>query len=222
MEPIEYRNDGKLALFGGDRFVRDDRTGYYRNSKRRIRLHQAVWIAEYGEIPDGAHIHHIDGDKNNNGIDNLALMPVKEHLSLHMNAPGRKEFARENIVHAMEAARAWHGSPEGHEWHKKHYEESKASMYVERDYVCEYCGKPFKSTATRSRFCSNACKTYARNASGVDDETRTCAHCGRDFRVNKYARKDYCSKECAAQWRARRRALFAREKDNPARGSACL
>lgn len=222
MNPIEYAGGGKVATFEGMRYIRDERTGYYLNSVHSIRLHRAVWIAEHGEIPNGWQVHHVDGDKSHNGIENLALLPRKEHLSLHMSAPERREFARANIVHAIEAAREWHGTPEGHEWHKKHYEETGTAMYVVRDYECEYCGKPFKSTAVRSRFCSNNCKASFRRLSGVDDIARTCPECGKEFRVNKYSARRYCSRDCGAQWRTRNGKIRTRQEGNIIGRSASL
>ena len=34
-------------------------------------------------IPRGYVVHHIDGDKRNNKIENLALLTVKEHNNAH-------------------------------------------------------------------------------------------------------------------------------------------
>lgn len=52
-----------------------------------ISEHRAVWIDANGAIPDGAVVHHIDGDKTNNHISNLALCRNNgEHRKLHNNA----------------------------------------------------------------------------------------------------------------------------------------
>ena len=45
--------------------------------------HRYLWTQKHGEIPDGHHIHHIDGDKLNNDIENLECLSASEHLVNH-------------------------------------------------------------------------------------------------------------------------------------------
>lgn len=42
-----------------------------------------VWEREYGPIPDGYEVHHGDGDKTNNALDNLQLLTAEEHRAFH-------------------------------------------------------------------------------------------------------------------------------------------
>jgi hypothetical protein len=52
-------------------------SGYVQLSKaiNGTRLeHRIVWEQHNGPIPKGMHIHHIDGVKTNNNIDNLSLV----------------------------------------------------------------------------------------------------------------------------------------------------
>lgn len=58
------------------------------------RLHRVVWEYHNGEIPDGYHIHHRDGDRSNNDISNLELLEGHEHLSGHMSTPEGAQKAR--------------------------------------------------------------------------------------------------------------------------------
>jgi len=44
----------------------------------------AEWLAD--RLRDGFHIHHIDGDWENNSPDNLALMEGLDHIRLHSAA----------------------------------------------------------------------------------------------------------------------------------------
>ena len=62
--------------------------GYYVITSRKEgyhhkKLHRLIYEAYYGKIPEGYHIHHRDFDKLNNHHDNLQLLTVSEHLSLH-------------------------------------------------------------------------------------------------------------------------------------------
>lgn len=53
-----------------------------KNGKLRME-HNVVWEEHYGEIPQGMQIHHIDGNKTNNNIENLQLVTPLEHKRLH-------------------------------------------------------------------------------------------------------------------------------------------
>ena len=47
-------------------------------------VHQYIWMVANGcDIPNGYHIHHIDGNPLNNSIYNLELIDEKTHLSEH-------------------------------------------------------------------------------------------------------------------------------------------
>ena len=52
-----------------------------------VRIHRCVYEAFIGEIPKGYHVHHIDGNKQNNVISNLQALTVKEHMSMTANNP---------------------------------------------------------------------------------------------------------------------------------------
>lgn len=49
------------------------------------RIHRLVYEAFIGEIPKGRnyYVHHIDGNKQNNNVENLQLLDAKEHSKLH-------------------------------------------------------------------------------------------------------------------------------------------
>ena len=68
---------------GGPLFVG---CGYLRTLDRngkQCRVHRGCWEAHRGAIPKGYIVHHIDGDRMNNAIENLACLPHGEHTRLH-------------------------------------------------------------------------------------------------------------------------------------------
>ena len=97
---VQYFENGDLAVFNGRKYRRDKHTGYYLNSTTHQRLHRAVWEHHNGEIPDGFHIHHIDKDKSNNEIVNLALLPGRIHVYLH--GKERNRYHHDEMVENLE------------------------------------------------------------------------------------------------------------------------
>lgn len=51
--------------------------------KKRIRRARYVWEQAHGEIPKGHIVLHIDGDRNNDDINNLTLISRKELLKIN-------------------------------------------------------------------------------------------------------------------------------------------
>jgi hypothetical protein len=52
--------------------------------------HRAIWIKENGPIPKGYVIHHINGDKKENRIENLEMMTFTRHNNIHRHTPWNK------------------------------------------------------------------------------------------------------------------------------------
>ena len=185
---------------------------YFRPNSVQIRrgvetLHREIWKAHHGTIPDGYHIHHIDGDAGNNAIENLACLSPEQHAQYHAATltDEQRQRRRDNMDTIRPLAAEWHRSEAGRAWHTEHAREIAGNMQP-KPYVCEQCGASFESKKrSRTRFCSNNCKTAWRNASGIDDETRICAWCQSEFRVNRYTSTKNCSSSCAAYSRNKHR-----------------
>lgn len=45
--------------------------------------YRTLWERTYGPIPEGYEIHHIDGERKNNSIDNLICVSIEEHYDIH-------------------------------------------------------------------------------------------------------------------------------------------
>jgi hypothetical protein len=64
------------------------RKGYLRGKDpadhTKLKLgHVRAWESVNGPVPDGYQIHHIDGDKTNNALDNLLLVDPVSHKRIH-------------------------------------------------------------------------------------------------------------------------------------------
>lgn len=191
-----------------DTIQKFDGVSYYRCGpyfqRKGKRLHRVVWEAHNGNIPADCDVHHINGDRADNDIENLQLLPRAEHHREHMSRPERKEKSRMNLSKAKEAAKAWHGSEEGAAVHSKIAKDYWQSAEP-KTLICTHCGKEFQSKRTvekgQNAFCCNAHKTAWRYKQGLDDEERICPVCGRTFVANKYAKTVCCSAECARKRR---------------------
>lgn len=185
-----------IQVYNNERFYL---CGSYFQHKGK-RLHRVVWEDTNGPIPEGYDVHHLNGDRSNNQIENLALLARKEHHSYH-----GKQISKahpEHIHEIRKAASEWHGSEAGLKWHSARGKQNWETQCAQ-EYTCSQCGKTFLSRRCygdrENRFCSNACKSRFRFLSGVDDVDRICECCGQTFRVNKYAKKRFCSRKCAVR-----------------------
>jgi len=67
------RNDAKAYVFVIDK------------KGNKVRRCKYIWEQQNGEMPKGKMIHHIDGNKKNDAIENLQLCSRKEHRLLHIS-----------------------------------------------------------------------------------------------------------------------------------------
>jgi len=52
---------------------------------KNIINYRSLYETHNGKIPNGYHIHHIDGNPYNNNIDNLIALSPEEHSEIHKN-----------------------------------------------------------------------------------------------------------------------------------------
>jgi hypothetical protein len=149
-----------LQEFDGVRYYKCGR--YFQRDG--VRLHRLVWERAQGPIPEGFHVHHINGDSGNNALSNLDAVSRSDHLGkIHGPASGARGL--ETIEVARLAASAWHGSEAGRAWHAAHYDlHIRPAMQRRVPATCEECGAGYMVAAARvaqGRFCGNNCKARA-------------------------------------------------------------
>lgn len=184
--------------FNGVVFVR------YPNAKRptdrkyfraQISLHREIWKKTHGVIPKGHDIHHVDGDYNNNSIENLECLTREQHFSKHSALskinPDKDKYKNSRMWHKTQEAFEWHSITAKNSW--KH----RKKITVK----CLQCNKSHQShstSSTKNNFCSGYCSTKYRRLSGIDDVTSNCAICDKKINYNKYKPKVTCGKICQA------------------------
>jgi len=170
---------------------------YYRpgiaDTKRGVEsYHREVWKFSHGSIPAGHHIHHRDGDWNNNSVGNLECLSSAEHRSAHAGETSEVQCAHLDRVRPL--ASAWHASPEGLAWHSEHGKRSwqgRAATAI----TCHACGTVYETYfASRARFCSLSCQSKGRHKRKPSHEL-ICKSCKSVFMAIKGTQQT-CSYAC--------------------------
>lgn len=67
---------------------------WYKGSRRYVFQHVVVMLEALGmsSLPQGFTVHHVDGDKTNNDISNLALLTTEAHARLHQGSHISREL----------------------------------------------------------------------------------------------------------------------------------
>ena len=167
-------------------------------------LHREIWKAANGPIPEGALIHHRDGNTLNNDIANLECVDRKEHGRRHPR--GSDPALAAHLARIRSKATEWHRSEAGREWHRKHGRATWEGREPVKK-VCHYCHEEFETLANRSnvRYCSTRCEQRWNRAHGLHRVSGTCEICGSPFEANRYRSQRTCSRRCGAFLRERQR-----------------
>lgn len=201
-EFIEYKGE-KFWLQTSGRYFQSGR--HSKNARERL-LHRRIWIDNFGPIPKGVDIHHLDGNWRNNELKNLELKSRAKHQSEHMLEsmadPIFRARAMDGLKKAIAKAPEWHASPEGIEWHRQ----NSLRMWGDREpvpAVCTVCEKKYVTYfESRSEYCSDTCGQKVRIKNYKTAEG-TCLQCGAKFLFNRHKKEgqECCSRGCAIRRR---------------------
>ena len=173
--------------------------GYYFHNNRR--LHRAVWKAFFGDIPDGYEIHHCDGNKDNNNIENLQCLSKSEHASRHQQKNREQRTCpvcgQQFVV--RKSSRKIYCSPQC----------SGKAHATKFERKCVICGKRFTTRPSEDcQTCSPECgfklQSQTKIAKGVR-LLRVCPICGKEFYTWPCKPHKTCSVECGYALRRQRR-----------------
>ncbi len=164
-------------------------TGGYFTLGKNTRLHRVIWESVHGSIPENHDIHHIDGNKLNNSIENLECISHSSHMSLHL-----KKCDKRFKWHKTEEGRKFLGEKSKKLW----------KLRVIHTIKCTQCSNEFQAKQIdRAKYCSNKCEQSARRARGDDLIDRQCFICNKTFKVNKYYKTLTCGYICGSKYRTR-------------------
>ena len=157
----------KCQIYFGRKFYLRKKSGYWATSQPPyIRAHAWVWTNHFGSPPIGTHLHHKDGNKSNNAIENLELLTATEHTRLHLHEPERKELSRKACDKIRHLTKDWHKTDAGLEWHRLNGLKSWKGRQPKVSF-CKRCNQKILSLAPRGKeFCTRSCKTrynYKKN-----------------------------------------------------------
>jgi len=193
----------EAQYFNSIKFIQQGKNGYYKNQKLGISMHRYVWEFYNGKIPKGYEIHHIDGNKSNNDISNLQCLFANEHKKLHGRnlTDEQREWRRTNInENVRPKAIEWHKSECGKQWHREQVNFRQDNRRIVKG-TCLQCGKEiygYNNQGHTKKFCSGACSQKYRRQNGLNNITKICEICGKEFITDKYRPKSTCSYKCGA------------------------
>lgn len=80
-----------------------DKNGYWiiKVDGRNQKYHRYVWMQANGPIPEGYDIHHRNGIKDDNRIENLELIQRGRHMSLHHKGKAISDEQRKAVSEKM-------------------------------------------------------------------------------------------------------------------------
>lgn len=82
-----YLNSGGYVMLYAPEHPRAGSNGY-------VREHIKIWMDNYGPVTQGHVIHHLNGVKSDNRLDNLALTPIGKHQTLALIHAMQNRIAR--------------------------------------------------------------------------------------------------------------------------------
>jgi hypothetical protein len=204
MREFQVYQGEKFWIQTTGRYFQSGRRG--KNAHQERLLHRRVWVDNFGPIPVGTEVHHLDENWRNNDVGNLELRSITKHRTEHqlerMADPVFRAKALQALRDGSAKAAEWHASAEGIEWHRQNgiqaWEKRKPTPAV-----CTVCKTSYETYfASRSRFCSNNCEQKEGRIRSKT-ATGTCVQCGQAFTFNKYKKggQACCSRGCGIRRR---------------------
>lgn len=160
-----------------------------------IHAHRWVWICHHGYIPSTLDIHHKDGDKSNNEIDNLEAISRSDHLKKHWE---EGHYDLEQRRKQLSEARTWLKTPQGKEKQSKDAKIGWRKRIAVKN-ICLGCDTEFDTYQKWAKCCSPACYMRWRRKNNIGFVQKKCWICGNFFNIEKTSRIRTCGQSCGGK-----------------------
>jgi hypothetical protein len=183
-------------------------------------LHRVLWENTNGAIPEGNHIHHIDGNPANNSLANLTSLSASEHMRLHQlqrfaENPELKEQTTRNMRSNQHKVQEWRESDIGRAKLREICATNAKNRVKKKPTLCLECGTSFLAYSEQAKYCGGACRKQAFKKLTATRSERPecriitelsekncvcqCKQCSQPFQAFS-SRTKLCSEECAHKW----------------------
>lgn len=86
------RKPKAFVEFGGFKYTMRNHGYFMKTIEPRTLLHRDMWESVNGIIPEQYDIHHIDGNKTNNCLENFECLPKADHTRKHSH--GQNQYTK--------------------------------------------------------------------------------------------------------------------------------
>ena len=149
--------------------------------RRKIKVQDYVWESWNNKIPSGFKVVHADGNKFNNSITNLELIPVDRDapvLQTNTNYSTAQQKGRPRGIHA------------------------KKQTGPRPETFCKACNKPLTGFIKKI-YCDSKCKHNYQDRNKIFYTfEKICPCCNNPFKDTPWGKKKLCSVECALKNRS--------------------
>lgn len=194
--------------FNGLMYYKDKKRGYYYECTG---VHQAVWRYYCGDIPFDFNIHHVNGNKDDNQIENLQMKSRADHAREHGRHTPKQKFIC--VVCGKEFEATNKGTNQTCSDSCRTKKNRKTTTHPKELRICVMCGKEFYTDKySDHKACSPHCGSLLARQSrreGVTHqkyeeptEVRQCVICGKTFTARKRSKTRFCSQACVGIYRS--------------------